>query len=73
MFVISLLITRALDWIFSHADDLDAAVAAASSTTAATTTTGQGVVGSVGLALDDGEGLYTLTAIITHIGTRPQK
>ena len=69
MCVISLLITRALDWIFSRADDLDAAVAAASSTAA--TTGSQGAVGSSGLTLDDGEGLYTLTAIITHIGNGP--
>lgn len=55
---------RAADWLFSHMDDLDGAIAAlqskdqaATSSTAATSTT-----------LEDGEGKYTMVGMVSHIG-----
>jgi len=57
---------RALDWIFSR-DDLDQAVAEIlSSNSGASATATAGSTGDE--EVDDGEGLYTLVAIISHIG-----
>eukprot|EP01032_Pedospumella_encystans_P014206 gene14206-16332_t len=61
-------IERAADWLFSHADDLDAAVAqvlsgassGAGGATASTTT--------AGVQAGDGEGKYSLIGIISHLG-----
>ena len=55
---------RAADWLFSHMDDIDGAIAALNSTSAsAATTTG------TKLALEDSEqGMYTLQGIVSHIG-----
>ena len=59
-------IERAADWLFSHADDLDAAVAQA---------LGQGGGGGGGgegggeAAESDGSGEYELLGIISHMGS----
>jgi ubiquitin carboxyl-terminal hydrolase 5/13 len=60
-------IERAMDWIFSHMDDLDAAVRAANS---ASEGGGGGAGGDASSEspLDDGEGVYSLLAIVSHIG-----
>jgi uncharacterized UBP type Zn finger protein len=61
------LAVRAGDWLFSHMDDLEQAVSEAlgkgSSGSASSSTTAGGNAGA-----DDGEGKYTLFAIISHIG-----
>lgn len=63
-----------MDWIFSHTDDLDAAVAAQSSAAAE----GSSVAGAAAAGgppadvLDDGEGTYSLMAIISHMGSNTE-
>ena len=56
---------RAGDWLFSHMDDMDAAVASVLSEAAATGDSGDGSDS----ALDDGEGVYSLHAFISHMGS----
>ena len=60
---------RAADWLFSHVEDLDQAVAEAlgRSAPAAGGNTNQGDSRSNN-GLDSGDGKYTLFAIISHIG-----
>jgi ubiquitin carboxyl-terminal hydrolase 5/13 len=57
---------RAADWLFSHMDDLDAAVAALESKNASqqasTTASGPKV------PPEDGEGKYTMVGLVSHIG-----
>ncbi len=55
---------RAADWLFSHAEDLDQAVAQAFGEGAAE----GGAAASGDVSADDGEGKYTLVAVISHIG-----
>lgn len=66
---------RSLDWIFSHTDDLDAAVAAVTSNSttsqAASSTSTSSTLSSSSASpepLDDGHGQYSLIAIISHVG-----
>lgn len=64
---------RAADWLFSHMDDLDSAIAAAE---AARSTGGAdsssaaagGVAAASSLPLEDGPGQYVLKCMISHIG-----
>jgi ubiquitin carboxyl-terminal hydrolase 5/13 len=56
---------RAADWLFSHMDDLDGAIAALESknqSQQANTTSGPKV------PLEDGEGKYTMVGLVSHIG-----
>mmetsp|Transcript_34536 Transcript_34536/g.53015 ORF Transcript_34536/g.53015 Transcript_34536/m.53015 type:complete len:534 (+) Transcript_34536:1127-2728(+) len=53
---------RAADWLFSHMDDLDGAIAALSKETSSSTSTPPKV------SLDDGEGKYSLVGMVSHIG-----
>lgn len=57
---------RAVEWLFSHADDLDAAVAALDDPAA-----GGGAAGGGGAAAreyEDGVGEYTLLGFVSHVG-----
>ncbi|KAG5191063.1 hypothetical protein JKP88DRAFT_347491 [Tribonema minus] len=58
---------RAADWLFSHADDMDAAVAAANGAGAVAAPAGS-AGGADDAAIDDGEGKYTLVGFISHVG-----
>jgi len=58
---------RAADWLFSHADDLDGAVASLASGAAAAGGGGGGG-GASAVAEDDGPSTYTLRAMVSHIG-----
>ncbi|KAK9805947.1 hypothetical protein WJX73_007684 [Symbiochloris irregularis] len=62
---------RAGDWLFSHMDDLDAAVAGVNGTAPATTgATGQPANGpSSAPPLNDGPGKYELMGLISHMGS----
>ena len=53
---------RAADWLFSHMDDLDGAIASLESKAGSSTTEASS------LNLDDGEGKYTMIGMISHIG-----
>jgi ubiquitin carboxyl-terminal hydrolase 5/13 len=55
---------RAADWLFSHMDDLDGAIAAVSQKPE---DKAQGESGAK-ILLDDGEGQYSLIGMISHIG-----
>ena len=58
---------RAADWLFSHMDDLDGAIANLSSTkddAGAANSSGSGSA----LDPEDGPGLYELTGMVSHIG-----
>ncbi|KAJ1407012.1 hypothetical protein B484DRAFT_456680 [Ochromonadaceae sp. CCMP2298] len=62
-------IERAADWLFSHMDDLDAAVAEMMGGAGAGGAGGaEAGVGANGVEAEDGEGKYTLMAVISHIG-----
>lgn len=53
---------RAADWLFSHMDDIDSAIAALNANISATST-------SPSIVLEDGEqGKYTLQGMVSHIG-----
>eukprot|EP00438_Fugacium_kawagutii_P029882 Skav202004 [mRNA] locus=scaffold269:621004:624922:- [translate_table: standard] len=54
-------VERAADWLFSHADDLDAAVAAVNGSGAAAT-------GPSRVDNEDGLGEYELMGFVSHIG-----
>ena len=59
---------RAADWLFSHMDDLDGAIAALASGAASVEggpSTGKSA------SLEDGIGKYNLIAMISHIGKQP--
>lgn len=53
---------RAADWLFSHMDDLDGAIAALHSKETSTSTS------SSAPPLDDGEGKYAMVGMVSHIG-----
>ena len=53
---------RAADWLFSHMDDLDGAIAALQSKNSAPSNP------STPVALEDGDGRYTLVGMVSHIG-----
>lgn len=53
---------RAADWLFSHMDDLDGAIAALNNSTEASSSTKKKV------ELEDGPGMYELMGMISHIG-----
>lgn len=57
---------RAADWLFSHADDLDGAVASLGGGDA-----GAGGGGGGSEDYDDGAGEYSLVGFISHIGRHP--
>ena len=54
---------RAADWLFSHMDNLDGAIAAIESSAAA-----NGSASAPSVPLEDGEGKYTLIGLVSHIG-----
>lgn len=54
---------RAADWLFSHMDDLDGAIAALESPAAAAASGPKAEV-----PLEDGEGNYSLIGLVSHIG-----
>lgn len=54
---------RAADWLFSHMDDLDGAIARLS-----TASTSAEPPSSVTTSLEDGEGKYKLVGLVSHIG-----
>ena len=54
---------RAADWLFSHMDDIDSAVAALESTSS-----GASSVPTSSTPLEDGEGNYNLIGLVSHIG-----
>ena len=53
---------RAADWLFSHMDDLDNAIAALANKNASNSSSAPKV------PLEDGSGKYTLTGMVSHIG-----
>ena len=55
---------RAADWLFSHMDDLDTAIAALSDKNAASASRSSGP----SIPLEDGEGKYSLMGMVSHIG-----
>mmetsp|Transcript_4554 Transcript_4554/g.5270 ORF Transcript_4554/g.5270 Transcript_4554/m.5270 type:complete len:862 (+) Transcript_4554:40-2625(+) len=55
---------RAADWLFSHVDDVDSAIAALKSKINATSS----LTSETLIPLDDGEGKYTMVGMISHIG-----
>ena len=54
---------RAADWLFSHMDDLDGAIAALGSSTPTS-----GGTSAPSVPLEDGEGKYALVGLVSHIG-----
>ena len=57
-----------MDWIFSHADDLDDAVAAAASSGSdSAASTSAAADNTATNTVNDGEGKYTLQSMISHI------
>mmetsp|Transcript_14362 Transcript_14362/g.21525 ORF Transcript_14362/g.21525 Transcript_14362/m.21525 type:complete len:869 (-) Transcript_14362:55-2661(-) len=60
-------VERAADWLFSHTDNIDAAVAEVEGNGSGGLNT-EGTGSSTLLEQNDGEGKYTLQAIISHIG-----
>jgi len=56
---------RAADWLFSHMDDLDGAIAALQNSE---TFSLQGTTTASSVPLEDGAGKYTLVGLISHIG-----
>jgi ubiquitin carboxyl-terminal hydrolase 5/13 len=54
---------RAADWLFSHMDNLDGAIAALQSSSAPS-----GGTSAPTVPLEDGEGKYTLVGLVSHIG-----
>jgi len=56
---------RSADWLFSHMDDLDGAIAALQSSD---TSVPQATTTSSPVPLEDGEGKYILVGLISHIG-----
>jgi len=60
---------RAADWLFSHMDDLDGAIAALQSRDASSAPGDDGAGGSApAVPLDDGSGKYAMVGMISHIG-----
>ena len=56
---------RAADWLFSHMDDLDGAIA---NLQGKSTPNGAGHSGGPKVELEDGEGKYNMVGMISHIG-----
>jgi ubiquitin carboxyl-terminal hydrolase 5/13 len=54
---------RAADWLFSHMDNLDGAIAALENSSAPS-----GGTSAPTVPLEDGEGKYTLVGLVSHIG-----
>jgi ubiquitin carboxyl-terminal hydrolase 5/13 len=54
---------RAADWLFSHMDDLDRAIAALERSASASSGPA-----APSVPLEDGEGKYTLVGLVSHIG-----
>eukprot|EP00541_Cyclophora_tenuis_P001683 CAMPEP_0116575280 /NCGR_PEP_ID=MMETSP0397-20121206/19869_1 /TAXON_ID=216820 /ORGANISM="Cyclophora tenuis, Strain ECT3854" /LENGTH=285 /DNA_ID=CAMNT_0004104153 /DNA_START=268 /DNA_END=1125 /DNA_ORIENTATION=- len=54
---------RAADWLFSHMDDIDSAIAALQNKESSASTSASHAV-----PLEDGEGKYTMTGMVSHIG-----
>lgn len=62
-------VERAADWLFSHADDLDGAVAALSAgASGGAALSGAGDKSSSAALAVDGAGVYKLRAMVSHIG-----
>jgi len=61
-------VERAGDWLFSHMDDLDAAVAQVNSSGASGAAPAS-APGAATAALNDGPGEYSLVGIISHMGS----
>jgi ubiquitin carboxyl-terminal hydrolase 5/13 len=64
-------VERAADWLFSHADDLDGAVAALSAQAGGSggaALSGAGDNSSSAALAVDGAGVYKLRAMVSHIG-----
>jgi ubiquitin carboxyl-terminal hydrolase 5/13 len=60
---------RAADWIFSHPDELDAAVAAMAAGGGGGSGSGSGGAAAPSATLDEGcEGKYSLVGVVSHIG-----
>jgi len=63
---------RAADWLFSHMDDLDGAIAALVSKDSTSTSGSSSAMNAVSTAtplpVEDGSGKYTLVGLISHIG-----
>merc|ERR1711920_1039863 len=59
---------RAADWLFSHADDLDGAVAALGGSGDKSVGGGGNASGNAAPQCDDGVGQYTLLGFISHMG-----
>jgi len=57
---------RAADWLFSHMDDLDGAIAALESSSSSNAA--DQAVSNSNQVLEDGDGKYVLTGMISHIG-----
>lgn len=62
-------VERAADWLFSHVDDLDSAVASVGAAAAAGDASMQDAQAAAPVGLDDGEGEYELVGFISHMGT----
>ena len=58
---------RAADWLFTHMDDLDGAIAALASKNEGAATSSAGPSASA-TPLEDGNGKYALVGLISHIG-----
>ena len=61
-------VERAADWLFSHSDDLDGAVAQLSAGAGGGSGGGSGGGGSTATPPVDGPGIYKLRAMVSHIG-----
>jgi ubiquitin carboxyl-terminal hydrolase 5/13 len=62
---------RAAEWLFSHMDDLDNAIASVSGTDNSSDNGGAGETPNSSIPkepLDDGDGKYTMVGMISHIG-----
>ena len=59
-------VERAADWLFSHADDLEAALGQVEAKAQEKSAAGAG--GSGDAKFEDGPGEYELTGIVSHIG-----
>jgi ubiquitin carboxyl-terminal hydrolase 5/13 len=60
---------RAADWLFSHMEDLDTAIASLSvNPTIPASSTPQSIVPKSQRPLEDGQGKYTMIGMVSHIG-----
>jgi ubiquitin carboxyl-terminal hydrolase 5/13 len=56
---------RAADWLFSHMDDLDGAIASLQSKQSSSNSNSPSITSSI---VEDGDGKYTLVGMVSHIG-----